>query len=203
MPTLLIVDDDPAIREVFSILLAEHGYTVHTADGGTDCLACLARVIPDLVMLDIMMFPVDGWETLTAIRGNPRTRGVPAIMFSGKNPSAEEIWQYGGWIEDYLMKPITMPTITSALTNIFERYRRGLTERECFLQAGADPALVDEYLSLKRLLFVQDKFTREVERGLKAAGYKIPPQKARFDELSRILAACSPQTTAPAGRGSV
>jgi CheY-like chemotaxis protein len=202
MESLLIVDDDPAIREVFSILLADHGYTVQAAQGGRECLAFLESTLPDLVLLDIMMYPVDGWETLAAIRRAPRTRALPAAMFSGKNPSADEIWQYGGWINDYLMKPITLPVITRALTGIFERCRKGDETRQFYLERGADPALVEEYLSLQRLLYIQEKFSREIKAGSATGGRIIPPQRARFEELCRLLSSGCEQDPPAQERGS-
>jgi CheY-like chemotaxis protein len=143
MQSLLIVDDDPAIREIFTIILREHGYTVESAASAQECLDDLARRNPDLILLDIMMYPVDGWETLTTIRKNPGTSGIPVIMFSGKNPSRAEILQYGEWIEDYLMKPITMKVINNALKDVFDRTRVSKAERDLFLQNGGDPRMVE------------------------------------------------------------
>lgn len=187
METLLIVDDDPAIREVFSILLGKHGYTVHAASGGMECLDCLEKITPDLVMLDIMMDPVDGWETLAAIRKNPKTGNLPAIMFSGKSPSLDEVTHYGGWIEDYLMKPLTMQVISHALAAVFSRYRADMNARESLLQNGAAPALVDEYFNLRRFLFIHDKFMREFPFDAGGNGGTISLRRARFEELARII----------------
>lgn len=187
MPALLIVDDDPAIRDIFTLLLTQNGYAVHAASGGMECLDLLTRVMPDLVMLDIMMHPVDGWETLSSIRGNPRTRHIPVIMFSGKSPSREEVMQYGGWVEDYLMKPLSMQTISRALNAAFARRRADQEERQYFQQAGADPALVEEYFQLQRLLFVQGKFTRDFDEDSLSSGGNGFPQKSRFEELRRAL----------------
>ena len=86
-----------------------------------ECLDNLTRITPDLIILDIMMHPVDGWETLTRSGTIPEPRHIPVIMFSGKSPSREEVIQYGGWIEDYLMKPLSMQTITQALNAVFAR----------------------------------------------------------------------------------
>jgi CheY-like chemotaxis protein len=200
--TLLIVDDDPAIRDVFTFLLAEHGYTVHAAPGGKECIECLRTVIPDLIMLDIMMYPMDGWETLTAIRTGPSTCHIPAIMFSGKNPSSDEIWQYGGWIEDYLMKPINMQAITTALESIFERSRAGQKEQERLLQTGADPRMVDEFLSLRRVLFIHGKFSRMLQRGQPVCEGTVPPQVIRYEELERILSPPGSRDLSQTGKGA-
>ncbi|NMB77905.1 MAG: response regulator [Methanomicrobiales archaeon] len=188
METLLIVDDDPAIREVFSILLSKHGYTVHAAPGGRECLDCLKKTSPDLVMLDIMMHPIDGWETLTAIRKNPETGVLPTIMFSGKSPSREEVLMYGGWIEDYLMKPLTMQIISRSLASVFERSRTDADARLLYLRSGADPALVEEYFNLRRFLFIRDKFSREFCDEPEGSGSQTGRRRERLVELTRMLA---------------
>jgi len=189
MQTLLIVDDDPAIREMFSTLLTDEGYKVISASGGTECLDHLSRTTPDLIILDIMMHPVDGWETLELIRKNPATSQIPAIMFSGKSPSCKEIIQYGGWIEDYLMKPLGMLTITGSLDAVFERRRFDMAAHQHYLQNGADPELVDEYLRMRRFLFIHDKFPCDPGEDSEGTGWVTRRRKARFEELRRVLAA--------------
>jgi two-component system, OmpR family, response regulator len=187
MSVLLIVDDDDAIREIFSLLLTENGYSVHAASGGMECIEILTRISPDLVLLDIMMHPVDGWETLSSIRNNPRTGHIPVVMFSGKSPSREEVFQYAGWIEDYLMKPLTMQTISRALSAVFARKRADLEERQHFIKNCADPMLIEEYFQLQRLLFIQGKFSRDFDEEPTINGGVRFPQKSRFEELRRAL----------------
>jgi CheY-like chemotaxis protein len=187
MKTLLIVDDDPAIREIFSILLGQQGYAVHAASGGRECLDCLTRITPDLIMLDIMMHPVDGWETLSSIRKNPGTASLPVIMFSGKSPSREEILRYGGWIEEYLMKPLTMQTIAGTLETVFARFQCNVAERDRFLQNGADAALVEEYFRLRKFLYVRQKFYQDLRDEPGKAVYLPSPEKARLDEITLKL----------------
>ena len=76
MDTVLIVDDDPAIREIFTVYLEMEGYRILAAAGGMECLDLLKTQKPDLILLDMMMEPMDGWETLLAIRSQP---GIPCI----------------------------------------------------------------------------------------------------------------------------
>ena len=187
MATLMIVDDDPSIREVFSLLLSSQGYTVHAASGGRECIEGLRTISPDLVLLDIMMHPVDGWETLVTIRNDPLTLHIPAIMFSGKTPSQEEVISYGGWIEDYLMKPLTMPVITRALSGVFDRCHADVQARECYLKNGADPLLVEEYIQLRRFLFIRRKFSRDLFGDLDGTAGASFPQKTRFEEILQLL----------------
>ena len=187
MQTLLIVDDDPAIREMFSTLLTDEGYKVLSAAGGTECLDHLSRTTPDLIILDIMMHPVDGWETLELIRKNPATTDIPVIMFSGKSPSCKEIIQYGGWVEGYLMKPLGLMMITESLEAVFERCRTDTAARQHYLENGADPGLVRELFQTRRLLSIQDKFPSELKQDPRGSGPVAQCQKARYEELYKIL----------------
>jgi two-component system OmpR family response regulator len=160
MYTILLVDDDSAIRDIFTIFLERAGYTVHAVPGGEEALALLQTITPDLIILDIMMQPMDGWETLTAIRNNTATRDLPVTMFSGKAPTQEEIMQYSGWIEDYLMKPMNFKTIAESLTSIIELSGKMRMEREHLAKEGSDRQMIDEYYHLKKSLFNIRKFSR-------------------------------------------
>jgi DNA-binding response OmpR family regulator len=189
METLLIVDDDPSIREIFTLILSESGYTVFSSDGGKDCLDKLTQISPDLIILDIMMHPVDGWETLISIRETQKTRSIPVIMWSGKSPLQGEILRYGGWIDDYFMKPIGMQTITDALRAEFVRLKQIGDEREALLTHGADARDIDEYFHLRRLLSLQEKFFRTCAKNSEDIMQFFAGQKARLSELQQLLPA--------------
>ena len=74
MNTILVVDDSPFIVDVFVTMLERGGYRTVAAYGGEECLEILKTVTPDLILLDIMMEPMDGWETLEKIKENSRPR---------------------------------------------------------------------------------------------------------------------------------
>ena len=84
MYTILVVDDSPFIVDVFVTMLERGGYRTVAAYGGEECLEILKTVTPDLILLDIMMEPVDGWETLERIKENPRTKDIPVLMLTAK-----------------------------------------------------------------------------------------------------------------------
>lgn len=65
------------------------------------------RPPPDLVLLDIMMEPMDGWETLERIKTSPALRHIPVLMLTAKPLTPEEANEYGPYIEDYILKPTT------------------------------------------------------------------------------------------------
>ena len=130
MSVLLIVDDDDAIRDIFMIILTRQGHIVHSAPGGRECLKILETVIPELIILDLMMEPMDGWDTLTAIRTNRDTRELIITIFSGKFPAPEDISRYGGWIDDYLIKPLNLKDLSHIFAQIITRNKNHYDELE-------------------------------------------------------------------------
>jgi excisionase family DNA binding protein len=83
-PLVLIVDDDERLREYVRVNLEAEGYVVREAGSGEEALAVLGEESPDLILLDVMMPQVDGWETLRQIQEHTGVGAIPVIMFSGK-----------------------------------------------------------------------------------------------------------------------
>jgi excisionase family DNA binding protein len=83
-PVVLIVDDDERVREYVRVNLEMEGYTVREAGSAEQGLEVLEEVSPDLVLLDVMMPEVDGWEMLRRVRERHGTDAMPVVMFSGK-----------------------------------------------------------------------------------------------------------------------
>jgi two-component system OmpR family response regulator len=73
MPKILVVDDNPDLVELFEIVLTRKGHSVDKTISGGQCLEILKTSIPDLILLDIMMEPMDGWETIQRIKSDFRT----------------------------------------------------------------------------------------------------------------------------------
>ena len=82
MTTLLVVDDESALRTVIAEVLRDEGYTVVTADGGRAAVAAFAREAPDLVLMDVMMPDMDGREAYLAMRAQAHGRPVPIVLMS-------------------------------------------------------------------------------------------------------------------------
>ncbi len=154
MYTVLIVDDDPAIREIFTIYLEMRAYRVLTAAGGRECLDLLNTQIPDLILLDMMMEPMDGWETLLAIRSRSASRAIPVIIITGKEATPEEILQYGILIEDFIVKPVDFKRISASFHLIIEKDQVLRREIERIKETEQDPELPGEYTHLLRLVRV-------------------------------------------------
>lgn len=79
-PHILIIDDDPDIRELFALLLGEAGYSVDTAACGPDGLAALAARRPACVLLDVNMPAMSGWDVFRRLKSDPATARIPVII---------------------------------------------------------------------------------------------------------------------------
>jgi excisionase family DNA binding protein len=104
-PLVLIVDDDERVREYVRVNLEMEGYTVREAGSAEEGLRVLDEVSPDLVLLDVMMPQVDGWEMLRRLQEQHGVGAIPVVMFSGKvdEGAAEEATARGA--QGFLGKP--------------------------------------------------------------------------------------------------
>jgi two-component system alkaline phosphatase synthesis response regulator PhoP len=117
---ILAVDDEPHIRRLVQVNLERHGYDVVTAADGKDALEKVASEKPDLVVLDVMMPYMDGFEVLQTLRKNPETRELPVIMLTAKAQDADVFrgWQSGADL--YLTKPFNPMELISFVKRIFK-----------------------------------------------------------------------------------
>src|SRR5690242_2760946 len=102
MSKILIVDDDPHIRELAHIFLAREGFDILEAGDGVEALAKLEEVKVDLVIMDIMMPNMDGWELCRQIR---QYYDIPLLMLTAKGETADKIHGFQLGTDDYLVKP--------------------------------------------------------------------------------------------------
>jgi CheY-like chemotaxis protein len=173
----MIVDDSPYIVDGLLALLRRKGYQPIAAHGGEECLSLLATTTPDLILLDIMMEPVDGWETLERIKANPKTEPIPVLMFSAKKITPDEAQEHSLSIDDFVSKPVSPTQLLESIERIFERRRDVEMEMLVAKDAGLDPKTVLEYSALRKNIEV-DKNLLMVLRassGIEVAGREVPP----------------------------
>jgi DNA-binding response OmpR family regulator len=119
--TILVVDDERDILRVVEHGLTIHGYAVITAGTGREALEHIAFEQPDVVVLDIMMPVMDGFQVLQQIRNTPKTAELPVILLTAKT---EEASVAKGWREGadlYLVKPFEINELIACVEAIFER----------------------------------------------------------------------------------
>jgi signal transduction histidine kinase len=104
--TILIVDDTPANLSVLVDTLSEAGYQLMVAEDGEDAVAQTARTKPDLILLDVMMPGLDGFETCERFKAQPGTRNIPVIFMTALTDTAEKVRAFTAGAVDYITKPI-------------------------------------------------------------------------------------------------
>lgn len=122
---ILAVDDERHIVRLVQVNLERAGYEVVTAFDGKDALEKVASEQPDLVVLDVMMPYMDGFEVLQNLRKNPSTRELPVIMLTAKAQDADVFrgWQSG--VDCYLTKPFNPMELISFVKRIFKSLESG------------------------------------------------------------------------------
>ena len=152
--TILIVDDSPYIVDGLVALLKRRGFNPVATHGGDEALSVVVKVNPDLILLDIMMEPMDGWETLDRFKANPETCNIPVLMFSAKKITPEEAKEHSLNIEDFVSKPVNPAQLLEAIQRIFTRRTTVSSEVTEARDAGHDTVIVDEYAALRKSIEV-------------------------------------------------
>src|SRR5438105_14776918 len=122
---ILAVDDERHIVRLVQVNLERAGYEVVTAFDGKDALEKVASERPDLVVLDVMMPYMDGFEVLQTLKKNPNTRDLPVIMLTAKAQDADVFrgWQNG--VDCYLTKPFNPMELIAFVKRIFSALEDG------------------------------------------------------------------------------
>lgn len=105
MTTLLLVEDSMPTRKIMSQLLIKQGFKVETAIDGAQALEVLPAISPDLVVLDIVMPNMNGYELCRQIKSDPKTKNVPVIICSSKGEDFDKYWAMKQGADAYIAKP--------------------------------------------------------------------------------------------------
>ncbi|TFV63340.1 UNVERIFIED_ORG: response regulator [Bacillus sp. AZ43] len=137
-PTVLVVDDNADMRAYLTRLLAPH-WTVRTTANGEEALAAVAERHPDIVLTDVMMPRVDGFELLRALRSDPGTRAIPVIMLTARAGQEASVEGLEAGADDYLAKPFRADELIARVRVALER-AAGRTSAARPAAAPAPPA---------------------------------------------------------------
>ena len=103
---ILVVDDSPTDRHHLSELLARRGYSVITAEGAEDGIAKAKTDKPDLIVMDVVMPGVNGFQATRALTGDEATKHIPIILCTSKNQETDRVWGMRQGAKDYVSKPV-------------------------------------------------------------------------------------------------
>jgi DNA-binding response OmpR family regulator len=121
MKKILIVDDEEDLLEVLRLVLASKGYEVLTAASGMDGLARAQSQLPSLILLDIMMHQMDGWEVLKLFKLDERTSGIPVVILSARVEPKDKIRGLQEGAIDYVTKPFAVRDILTKIAAILDQ----------------------------------------------------------------------------------
>ena len=121
--TILAVDDDIDILELVEVSLTADGFNVITASDGRSALESARDNAPDLILLDLMMPEMDGFEVIEKLKSDAATRTIPVIMLTAKAQTHEKIQGLRSGADDYITKPFQLDELTARIEAVLGRTR--------------------------------------------------------------------------------
>jgi DNA-binding response OmpR family regulator len=126
---ILIVDDEPHLAFMLADVLTDAGYDAHTIDNGRDALEAVQRNPPDLMLLDVQMPQIDGFEVAARLKADPATAAIPIIMLSEMQGRGARVIGLESGAEEFLSKPFDQAELLARVRNL-------LSLREHAMDAG-------------------------------------------------------------------
>lgn len=121
---LLIVDDEPNLLRALEAYLSSEGFDVTTARSGAEALTNVAQVVPDLIVSDIRMPGMNGYELARHFRDSPRTSLVPIVFLTAKGETTDRIEGFRAGVDAYVTKPFVPDELVAVIRNIISRVER-------------------------------------------------------------------------------
>jgi len=115
---ILIVDDSPTERHVLNDMLTKAGYEVVTSDNGEDAILKAKSLKPDLILMDVVMPGLNGFQATRAISRDPDTRAIPIILCTSKSQETDKIWGMRQGARDYIVKPVNRDELLEKIAAI-------------------------------------------------------------------------------------
>ena len=121
IPTILVADDEEDIRELVSYRLSRSGYEVIGAEDGQDALERAREQVPDLMVLDVMMPRLDGYELTRRLRAEESLRSVPVILLTARSQESDVSRGFEVGADDYLKKPFNPDELVARVRAVLGR----------------------------------------------------------------------------------
>lgn len=117
----LIIDDDVDTLQLVGLVLQREGYQILVADNGPKGLALAESELPDIILLDVMMAQMDGYEVARQLRANPETVPIPILMFSARSQIEDKVAGFESGADGYLTKPARPSELQSQVRSLLAR----------------------------------------------------------------------------------
>jgi len=121
MPSILVVEDEPAILELLKVNLADAGYAVRGVEDAETARMALNAELPDLVLLDWMLPGQSGLAFAKQLRGDARTRELPIIMVTARTEESDKVAGLEAWVDDYVTKPFSPRELKARIKSVLRR----------------------------------------------------------------------------------
>lgn len=162
---LLIVDDEAKLLRAVAVDLRAEGYDVSTAASGAEALLNVAKSLPDLIISDIRMPGMDGYQLARRLRENPRTALIPIIFLSAKDTTADRIEGFRVGVDAYVTKPFEPDELIAIIAGILSRVERTHTEIARIIGKTEEQASAGQFID-EELTDAEMRIASAVARGL-------------------------------------
>jgi DNA-binding response OmpR family regulator len=127
MARVVCIEDEPDMIELMRLLLMRQGFEVIGARGGKEGLELVEQTPPELILLDIMMPDMDGWQVYDQLKANPKTRDIPVIVVTARAQTAEKLAALGeAGVDDYIVKPFGPGQLVDSIERVLGRKRKNV-----------------------------------------------------------------------------
>jgi two-component system alkaline phosphatase synthesis response regulator PhoP len=162
-PKILIVDDEADILELIEYNLKQEGYQVFTAKNGQEAITVAKRVLPDLILLDVMMPKMDGIEACRLMRTLPEFKQTFMVFLTARNEEYSEIAGFNVGADDYITKPIKPRSLVSRINAILRRTNQQNEQEQSPKKLEIDDLVIDReaflvYKAGKKVVLAKKEF---------------------------------------------
>ncbi len=120
MALVMIVDDSPTEVHVMKTALERHGFETVSAADGSECINLAREVRPDLILMDVVMPGVNGFQATRTLSRDPDTASIPVVMVTTKDQETDRIWGMRQGAVDYLVKPVTEKALVAKAREVID-----------------------------------------------------------------------------------
>ncbi len=121
MALVMIVDDSPTEVHVMKTALEKHGFETVSATSGSECITLAREMHPDLILMDVVMPDVNGFQATRTLHRDPSTKSIPVVMVTTKSQETDRIWGLRQGAVDYIVKPVTATDLVAKAEEILNR----------------------------------------------------------------------------------
>ncbi|MDI6902147.1 MAG: response regulator [Methanocellales archaeon] len=185
---IMVVDDDPSIVVIVKDMLESEGYETMWAYSGQECLDKIRRERPDLILLDIIMEPMNGWQTLDAIKADENLRSIPVLMLTVVPLTPEAVKSKAiENIEIYIVKPFSKKELVQEVGSTLGK-EESVESKVASLKLGAD--IAEEYKKLAKYVDRHTKLVRTLEECCKREGTMSTSARTVLKIQRRLIEDC-------------